>query len=87
MAKSAVINVRTDPETKRDIETLFSAFGISVSDAINIFFKVSLMHNGLPFEMQIPKSVRPPFEYGSMSENMWMADDFDAPLEDFKEHM
>ena len=33
------------------------------------------------------KSVRPPFEYGSMSETFWMADDFDAPLEEFKEYM
>ena len=31
-------------------------------------------------------AVRPPFEYGSMSGKIWMADDFDAPLEDFKEY-
>ena len=55
MAKNAVINVRTDIETKSAIEELYSAFGISVSDAINIFFKKSLMENGLPFDMQIPR--------------------------------
>ena len=55
MAKNAVINVRTDIETKSAIEELYSAFGISVSDAINIFFKKSLMENGLPFEMQMPR--------------------------------
>ena len=32
-------------------------------------------------------AVRPPFEYGSMSATLWIADDFDAPLEDFKEYM
>ena len=31
--------------------------------------------------------VRPPFEYGSMSGKIWMSDDFDAPLDDFKEYM
>ena len=87
MAKTAVINVRTDDETKQAIEKLYSAFGITVSDAINIFFKKSLMENGLPFDMQISHPVRPPFEYGVMSGQMWMADDFDAPLEDFKEYM
>ena len=87
MAKTALINVRTDLETKKAIEDLYSAFGITVSDAINIFFKKSLMHNGLPFDMQLPRSVRPPFEYGDMSEKIWMANDFDAPLEDFKEYM
>jgi len=32
-------------------------------------------------------AVRPPFEYGSMYGKIWMSDDFDAPLEDFKEYM
>ena len=31
--------------------------------------------------------VRPPFQYGSMLGRVWMSDDFDAPLEDFKEYM
>ena len=30
-------------------------------------------------------SVRPPFEYGTMHGKIWMADDFDAPLEEIKE--
>ena len=55
MAKTSVINIRTDSETKQAIEDLYSAFGISVSDAVNIFFKKSLMSNGLPFDMQIPR--------------------------------
>ena len=33
------------------------------------------------------EAVRPPFKFGSMSGKVWMADDFDAPLEDFKEYM
>jgi len=55
MAKTAVINIRTDIETKKEIEVLYSAFGISVSDAVNIFFRQSLMQNGLPFAMQMPR--------------------------------
>ena len=55
MAKTSVINIRTDIETKQAIEDLYSAFGISVSDAVNIFFKKSLMQNGLPFAMEIPR--------------------------------
>ena len=37
MAKSANINVRIDPETKKRAEDLFSSFGITITDAINIF--------------------------------------------------
>ena len=55
MAKTAMINIRTDAETKKEIEDLYSAFGISVSDAVNIFFRQSLMQKGLPFAMQIPR--------------------------------
>ena len=32
-------------------------------------------------------AVRPSFEYESMFGRVWMADDFDAPLDDFKEYM
>ena len=40
-----------------------------------------------PVETKENVAVRPPFEYESMSGKLWMADDFDAPLEDFKEYM
>jgi predicted DNA-binding antitoxin AbrB/MazE fold protein len=33
------------------------------------------------------EAVRPPFEFDSMADEIWMADDFDAPLADFKEYM
>lgn len=32
-------------------------------------------------------AVRPPFEFGSMAGKIRIADDFNAPLEDFKEYM
>ena len=55
MAKTTNINIRTEPDVKQRIENLFSQFGITVSDAVNIFFHQSLMQGGLPFQMQIPE--------------------------------
>jgi DNA-damage-inducible protein J len=55
MAKSANLNIRIDPETKAGAEQLFSSFGITVSDAVNIFLRKSLMEGGLPFEMKQPR--------------------------------
>jgi DNA-damage-inducible protein J len=55
MAKTANLNIRVDPETKSGAERLFSSFGITVSDAINIFLRQSLMVGGLPFEMKQPR--------------------------------
>lgn len=55
MAKTANINVRVDPEIKSMAEKLFSSFGITITDAINIFLHKSIMEGGLPFEMKQPR--------------------------------
>lgn len=52
MAKTANINLRIDPETKYLAEKLFSSFGITLTDAINIFLHKSIMEGGLPFEVK-----------------------------------
>lgn len=49
MAKTANINIRIEPEVKQDAEELFSSFGITVTDAINIFLRTSIMEGGFPF--------------------------------------
>ena len=54
MAKTANINIRIDPETKSRAEKLFSSFGITITDAINIFLCKSIMEGGLPFEIKQP---------------------------------
>ena len=52
MPKTNTINIRVDNSTKKAIESLYGQFGITVSDAVNIFFRKSLMEGGLPFEMK-----------------------------------
>lgn len=55
MAKTANINIRIDPDTKAGAEKLFSRFGITVTDAVNMFLHQSLMVGGLPFELKQPR--------------------------------
>lgn len=55
MAKTANINIRIDPETKLSAEKLFASFGITITDAINIFLRKSIMEGGLPFEVKQPR--------------------------------
>ena len=55
MTKSANLNMRIDPQTKKGAEQLFATFGITISDAVNIFLRQSLMVGGLPFEMKQPR--------------------------------
>ncbi len=55
MAKTSRLNVRIDPETKSIADGIFSRFGITVADAINIFLRKSIMVGGLPFDMTLPQ--------------------------------
>lgn len=54
MAKTANLNIRIDPETKSQAEILFSNFGLTVSDAVNVFLHQSILYGGIPFELKIP---------------------------------
>ena len=51
MARTAVLNLRIEPEIKADTEELFGSFGLTVTDAVNVFLRQSLMRGGFPFEI------------------------------------
>jgi DNA-damage-inducible protein J len=51
MTRSAVLNLRIEPEIKADAEELFGSFGLTVTDAVNVFLRQSLMRGGFPFEV------------------------------------
>ena len=55
MARTANINVRTEPDTKADAEAIYSSFGLSLSDAINVFLNMSIMEGGFPFSVKQPR--------------------------------
>ena len=47
--KTAMFQMRINPEIKREAEDVFSAYGLSLTDAFNIFLQHSLNSNGFPF--------------------------------------
>ena len=55
MAKTANINIRIDPEVKSTVDRIFSHFGITVADAVNIFLHKVMIVGGMPFDMTLPK--------------------------------
>ena len=55
MAKTANLNIRIDPKVKKEAEKLFSNFGITVTDAVNLFLYQSLLSGGLPFSVKLPE--------------------------------
>ena len=54
MAKTANINIRVEPEVKSTVDRIFSHFGLTVADAVNIFLYKSMIVGGLPFDMTLP---------------------------------
>ena len=55
MAKTANINIRVEPEVKSTVDGIFSHFGLTVADAVNIFLHKSIIVGGLPFDMTLPR--------------------------------
>ena len=58
MAKTANINLRIEPTIKEQAEAVFSGLGISVTDAINVFLRASIMEGGFPFRPHKPRYSR-----------------------------
>ncbi len=54
MGKSAFIRARVEPELKEDVINILQALGLSLTEAITLFFKLIKLNRGLPFEVKIP---------------------------------
>ena len=55
MAKTANINIRVEPEVKSTVDGIFSHFGITIADAVNIFLHKVMIVRGMPFDITLPK--------------------------------
>ena len=86
------INIRTDSETQARAQQIFSTLGLDMTTAINLFLRQTIRMNDMPFVITT-KTTQPgppvtlPFGRGNMKGKMRMAEDFNAPLDDFKEYM
>lgn len=52
MAKSSSMYIRIDPEVKAEVEEIYARYGMSITDAINIFLYQSRNIKGLPFDLR-----------------------------------
>lgn len=98
---SIQVSTRIDESTKKQFDSICKRIGTSPSNALSMFIQSVINHNGIPFRAVIPETenltisekttaystIRPSFDYGCMSGSIWMAEDFDEPLDDFQEYM
>lgn len=84
------INIRTDSEVKAKAQDIFSSLGLDMTTAINLFLRQTIRQNDLPFTLTTKtKADRTQRDamFGYLRGKYSMSDDFDSPLEDFKEYM
>ena len=85
---STNINIRVDSEVKNKALEVFSALGLDMTSAVNIFLRQAIRKNGIPFEL-VAEQPRKTTYLGCMKGKMSEANDHDwfEPIEDFEEYM
>ncbi len=54
--KTALIQIRAEPNLKAEVERIFREIGISASEAITIFLNRVKLEKRIPFELKIPNA-------------------------------
>ena len=52
MSNMTNVNIRMDADLKKEVEKLFSEFGINMTTAITMFAKATLREGKIPFEIK-----------------------------------
>ena len=55
LIKDTNINMRMNKQKKTSLEELYGNLGMTLAEAVNIFFEKSLMEGGIPFDVRVPK--------------------------------
>jgi addiction module RelB/DinJ family antitoxin len=87
------INICTDSELEAKAQSVLEGLGIDLPTAINGFLAQVIKEKNLPFALPFEKDTskivprkRPRSEIRGCME-VWLSDDFDAPLEEMQEYM
>ena len=57
MANGTTIQARMDATTKKEAQGILQTLGISMSEAVCIFFRQIILQRGIPFDIKIPNEV------------------------------
>jgi DNA-damage-inducible protein J len=52
MPKTASLNIRLDSEVKKNAETVYSRYGLSLAEAVTVFIHQSCNVGGMPFDLR-----------------------------------
>jgi len=86
------INISIDSELKDKAQLVFEPLGLDLSAAINMLLKKAIHQQAVPFKVssvlsQVPKKRDRRSAFGCLKGLISVPDDFNEPLDDFKEYM
>ncbi len=55
MPKTDTLNIRIEPELKKEVEATLNDLGMNIADAVTIFLKQVVMTDSIPFIIRKPK--------------------------------
>ena len=77
MAKTATMTIRLDPEVKAGAEDIYASYGMTLTEAINVFLYKTLSVRGLPFDLRpSADTIESLREVKAMKENPEIADGY-----------
>ena len=55
MAKTSSMNIRIEPNLKKQVEEILKDLGMNISDAVTIYFKQIVLTDSIPLQIKRPK--------------------------------
>ena len=55
MAKTGILNIRIEPELKKEAEITLNDLGMNIAEAVTIFLKQVVMTDSIPFVIKKPR--------------------------------
>jgi addiction module RelB/DinJ family antitoxin len=90
----AQITIAVDKNLKQQAENLFASLGTTISDVLNEYLSVAVKEKTIPLPaIEKPKKATKKDKavmraaYGSLKGKITIPDDFDEPLDCFKDYM
>lgn len=90
----ANLDVWTDEELEEKAEKVFESIGLDMETAVKLFLEQAVKENKLPFTSEIPHMIskeeiaaKRRSAFGIWKGKYEWPEDFDKPLEDFKNYM
>jgi len=57
MAKNAYVQARVEQQLKEKAEDILSRLGLSITDAVTVYYRQIVLQRGLPFPVKIPNRI------------------------------